>query len=164
MTAADRRVGIAWLALSLAIGIHVADEALNGFLSVYNPTVAALRARAGWVPLPQFGFTEWLAGLVAGVALLLALTPFAFRGARWIRPLAYLLAVMMAANALGHMIATASGRTVPTVRFTGAMPGFYSSPLLMAASIYLFIQSRRADPVTTRVQPAASRPPATPAR
>jgi hypothetical protein len=42
MIAAGRRdteFGIAWIALCLAFALHIIDEALTGFLSVYNPTV-----------------------------------------------------------------------------------------------------------------------------
>ena len=45
------RHGWAWVALTLALAVHVADEALTDFLSVYNPTVEAIRARYPWVPL-----------------------------------------------------------------------------------------------------------------
>jgi len=44
------------------------------FLSVYNPTVIALRAKRPWLPFPIFTFGVWLAGLVAAVVLLLCLS------------------------------------------------------------------------------------------
>ena len=31
------RIRTAWLALVVALALHVADEALTGFLDVYNP-------------------------------------------------------------------------------------------------------------------------------
>jgi hypothetical protein len=39
--------GLAWLFLCVAFCAHVADEALTGFLDVYNPTVLAVRAQLG---------------------------------------------------------------------------------------------------------------------
>lgn len=138
-----RSLGFAWVLLALALAVHVADEASTGFLAVYNPTVLALKSRLGFWPMPTFGFREWLAGLVLGIALLLALSPFAFRGARWIRPLFYLLVALMFLNGMGHTLATVFGRTVATVHFPRPAPGFYSSPLLFAASIYGFIRLRR---------------------
>jgi hypothetical protein len=36
--------GMAWVMMWLALAIYVTDEALTGFLAVYNPTVLALRA------------------------------------------------------------------------------------------------------------------------
>lgn len=34
----------------VALAVHVADEALTGFLSVHDPTILALRARYGFWP------------------------------------------------------------------------------------------------------------------
>jgi hypothetical protein len=128
---------ILWIALAL----HVTDEALTGFLSVYNPTVLALRARFGFWPMPTFEFREWLTGLTLGILLLAALSPFAFRNTRWLRPLFYFCAVVIGiVNALGHTIATVLGHTVSTVQFPRPAPGFYSSPLLLLVSIYALRQ------------------------
>jgi hypothetical protein len=137
------RLGIAWVALCLALATHVTDEALTGFLSVYNPTVLALRERLGYWPMPTFEFRDWLTGLIAGTITLLALSPFVFRGARWIRPLFYVFAVIMLLNGLGHTAGTIFGRTVGSVRFPRPMPGFYSSPLLLVTSVYALVQLRR---------------------
>lgn len=138
----NHRLGRAWLALCLALAVHITDEALTGFLAVYNPTVVALRGTLPWLPLPLFGFKAWLAGLMVVTMLLLALSVFAFRGARWIRLAGYAFALIMLANGLAHSLGTVLGRTVESVRFSGPMPGFYSSPFLLAASIYLLIQLR----------------------
>ena len=127
-----------------ALAVHVADEALTGFLSFYNPTVLALRARFGFWPMPPFEFGEWLTGLAVGILLLAALAPLAFGNVRWIRPFFYLCAVVFGVlNALGHTLFTILGQTVSTVRLPRPAPGFYSSPLLLAAGIYLLLQLRR---------------------
>lgn len=138
----NRQFGRAWLLLCVALALHVADEALTGFLDVYNPTVLVLREKVPWLPLPMFTFDIWLMGLILAVLGLLALTPFAFQGARWMRPLAYGFAIVMTANALGHTLGSILGRTVESVRFERPMPGFYSSPLLFAASVYLLTRLR----------------------
>src|SRR5229473_6970720 len=138
------KLGIAWVALCLALAVHVTDEALTGFLSVYNPTVLATRAKLGFWPMPTFEFREWLTGLVIGILLLSALSPFAFRNARSIRPVFYFCAVVTGLlNALGHTVATILGHTVSAVRFPRPAPGFYSSPLLLIAAIYTLVQLRR---------------------
>ena len=130
--------------LWIALALHVTDEALTDFLSVYNPTVIALRARFGFWPMPTFEFREWLAGLTLGILVLAALSRFAFRNVPWMRPLFYFCAVVAGImNALGHTIATVLGHTVSTVRFPRPAPGFYSSPLLLIASIYVLLQLRR---------------------
>jgi len=152
--------GSGWVFLCLALAAHVTDEALTGFLDVYNPTVSAMRARYSWFPMPVFGFREWLIGLISLVIVLLLLTPFAMRGSRWMRPLAYFLAVIMILNGLGHTMGTVFGRTVSTVHFARPMPGFWSSPLLFVASGYLLHQllSGRSAP-----KEGAAREPLTPA-
>jgi hypothetical protein len=122
----------------------VADEALSGFLDVYNPTVLAVRARYSWFPMPTFEFREWLIGLIIANIVFLLLTPFAFRNARWLRPLAYIYAGVHILNGMGHTLATIFGRTVSSVHFSRPAPGFYSSPLLLAASIYLLFRLRTA--------------------
>jgi len=142
--AALRNMGRAWVALSLAVGLHVVDEATTGFLDVYNPTAAEFQRRLGLPFPPIFDFGEWLAGLIAFVVLMLAISPFAFRGSRWLRPVAYVFAVLMVLNAIGHTAGTIAGRTFfPWITFQRPMPGFYSSPALVAASCWLLVALRR---------------------
>jgi hypothetical protein len=130
--------------LWITLALHVTDEALTGFLSVYNPTVRALRARFGFWPMPTFEFREWLTGLTLGILVLAALSRFAFRSVRWMRPLFYVSALVAGVmNALGHTIATVLGHTVSTVQFPRPAPGFYSSPLLLIVSIYALIRLRQ---------------------
>lgn len=119
--------GRAWLALAAALAIHVADEAATDFLSVYNPTVRAIRERLPWLPLPTFSFQEWIVGLAILVILLFALAPIAFRGARWITIIAIPFSVLMIGNGLGHI-----GSSIYAHRF---MPGVFTSPILIAASV-----------------------------
>ena len=130
--------GLAWLLLSVALCCHVTDEALTGFLAVYNPTVLAMRSQYSWFPMPTFGFREWLDSLIFACVVLLALTPLAYRNARWLRPFSYFYALMMFLNGMGHTIFTVLGRTVASVQFPRPAPGFYSSPLLLVTSVYLF--------------------------
>jgi hypothetical protein len=139
-----RHLGYAWIAFWLSLAIHVTDEALTGFLAVYNPTVIALRQELGFWPMPTFTFRDWLTDLIIGIVVLALLTPFAFRNARWLRPIFYFVVVVAGLfNALGHIIGTSLGHTVSTVRFPRPAPGFYSSPLLFVVSIYALIQLRR---------------------
>jgi hypothetical protein len=135
--------GNGWLALCLAFVLHTIDEASTNFIPVYNATVLALRARFHWFPMPTYEFGPWLAGLIVANVVLLALSRFAYHRARWLRPIAYFYAIVMLLNASGHTLATILGHTVQSVRFARPAPGFYSSPALVAGSIYLLIQLRR---------------------
>ena len=135
--------GRAWIALATALAVHVTDEALTGFLSVYNPTVLAIRETLPNFPMPVFTFRVWLGGLIGLVVILFSLSPFAFRSHRWIRYLAWPLAFIMLLNAAGHTLGTILGHTVRSVQFARPMPGFYSSPLLAAASIFMMWTLRK---------------------
>jgi len=137
-------LGWAWVLMWIALAIHVTDEALTGFLAVYNPTVVAVRERLGFWPMPTFGFRQWLTDLALGILFLALLSPFAFRNARWIRPMLYFVAIVAGIfNALGHTMGTILGHTVSSVRFSRPAPGFYSSPLLLAVAIYALVQLRQ---------------------
>jgi len=137
-------LGIAWIAMWAALALHVADEALTGFLSVYNPTVTALRQCLGFWLMPTFTFEGWLTSLAVGIFILALLTPFAFRNASWMRPLIYFNAIVLCiANACGHTLGTIFGRTVSTVHFSRPAPGFISSPILLFAGIYALVHLRR---------------------
>ena len=135
-----------WVLLCLALALHITEEATTGFLSVYNSTVTALRHSLPWIFLPVFEFHAWLTGLIVANAILLFLSPLVVRGLHWIRPIAYAFALIMFANGIGHILGTVFDRTVASVRFPRPMPGFYSSPLLLVSSVYLFIQLRRHSP------------------
>ena len=126
--------GRAWLALALCVAVHVADEAMTGFLNIYNPTVRAIRVRLPFLPIPTFTFRIWLALLVAGVILLFALSVFAYRGVAWIVYLAYPFGILMLFNGVAHLAGSALMRRL--------MPGVYSAPLLLAGSLYLLTMAR----------------------
>ena len=129
----SRRFGFAWVTMAVVIALHVTDEAATDFLSVYNPAVRAIRARLPFLPLPTFTFGVWLTGLVLGILLLLALSPLAFRGKRWVIWASLPLSVLMFGNGLGHIAGSFYlGRL---------MPGVYSAPLLLLAAAWLFRQA-----------------------
>ena len=127
--------GKAWIYLCLALLVHVIDETANDFLSVYNPFVKSIRAFIPFLPVPTFSFPVWLGGLLAAVVLLLSLSPFAFHEARWVKPLAYFLGIVMIINGLLHFAGS--------WYLNRLMPGFISSPLLIACSIYLLVTLRK---------------------
>jgi hypothetical protein len=126
----------AWVGLAVALALHVTDEALTGFLPVYNGIVEEIRANHAWVPLPTFTFPVWLAGLVLGILLLLGLTPVVSRGARWIRVVSLILSIVMIGNALGHLGAS--------LYWGRVAPGAYSSPVLLLAAVALLVTAARA--------------------
>lgn len=127
--------GWAWVALCISLALHVIDEATTDFLSVYNPAARAIRDRFPFLPLPLFSFGMWLTGLIAAVSVLLVVSTFAFRGSRWMRLASYPFAILMLVNGLAHVAGS--------LYLQRLMPGLYSAPLLVAASIYLLVTTRR---------------------
>ena len=125
---------LAWIALCGALAIHVLDEALFDFLALYNPAVVAIREEYRWLPLPTFTFQTWLAWLIFAVVALAAASWFVWRG-RWaMRPISYVFAGFMMLNGLLHIVFS--------VYMRDFMPGVYSSPLLIAASLLLLSSTR----------------------
>ena len=135
-TIAAVRFGRAWLGLAGALALHVTDEALTDFLSVYNPAALAIRERLPYLRLPTFSFREWILGLSTGILLLFVLAPVAFRGSRWFTLLAMPFSVLMIANALGHI-----GSSLYMGRL---MPGVCSAPVLLVAASLTFVYARQA--------------------
>jgi hypothetical protein len=119
----------AWLALTAGLATHVADEAANDFLSVYNPNAMLIRERLPFLPVPVFTFASWIAALATGVAVLLALTACVRRAQRWTIPAGYLYGTIMLLNGVAHVSAS--------VYFGRLMPGVLSSPLIAAAALAL---------------------------
>jgi hypothetical protein len=127
-SAADRHVR-AWLALAGALGLHVLDEALTGFLDFYNPLVRQIRSSEPWFPLPTFTFGVWLTGLFILVGLLVLLAPVVRNGGTAIRLASWVLVVIMFMNGVGHLAGS--------VYFERWLPGATSAPLLLITSIGL---------------------------
>ncbi len=123
--------GRAWLALAIALLLHVADEAHSGFLAVYNPAVRSIRARFHWLPIPTFTFWPWLIGLIIGITVLLVLAPAAYHGNRRLAWVGVPFSALMIMNALGHL-----GVSIYLRRF---MPGVISSPVLIVAAILCLV-------------------------
>jgi len=124
--------GVAWVLMISAISLHVFDEAVTHFLSFYDEMALSLRESLGFPLIPRFTFGAWLGGLIIAIIVCFSLTPLVIRGGRFIRAFATLLAVLMVVNALGHMLGSAcTGRL---------LPGFWSSPLLLASAVYLLVR------------------------
>ncbi len=130
-----REWGWSWLALTAALAIHVADEAVHDFLSVYNPNAAAIRTRLPWLPIPTFTFRSWLIALGIAVVILAALSTFAFRARLGFRFFAYFYAAVMILNGLGH--------SVGSIVLHRLMPGVLSLPLLIVCAAVLLYTTRR---------------------
>jgi len=145
--------GRPWFALTAAFALHAIDEAVTGFLPVYNSTVVAMHTRWEWFPLLTLESREFLVAMIFTVTGRFALTPFAAQGVRWMRPWAWFYAGVQFLNATGHTIGTILGHTLSSVTFPRPAPGFYSSPLLFIGSVWLMVRLRKT--AAARVRPSA---------
>ena len=133
-----RRHWLAWMALCAALAVHAADEALTGWLDWYNPTVRAIHEQYQFVLLrillPTFTFEIFLSLLIFAVVTLTAASYFVWKG-RWaMRPISHVFAVVLLLNGLFHI--------AHSIYMRKLMPGVYTSPLLLAASIALIAYTR----------------------
>jgi|SRR5208282_5237236 len=135
-------LGIRWLFLCLAFAGNILEDTLNDFLGYYNATVLTLYGHFSWFPRIDLNFREWLVTVILADAILLLLTPFAYRNSRFMRPLAYISSAVMLLIGSGTILASMLGQTVPSVHFTGGAPGIYTSPLLLAASVLVLRRLR----------------------
>jgi Protein of unknown function with HXXEE motif len=116
--------------MGVSFGLHVADEATHDFLAWYNPAARRISTFLGGLPFPPtFTFLPWLIGLLVATAILVGLTPFAFRGAPWLRTVAVVVGVINTGNGLFHLVAAAVLRR--------SVPGVISAPLLLASAVWL---------------------------
>ncbi len=129
------KLAIAWVALTLAFGIHVADEALHDFLAFYNPLAMSLRDMLLWTWMPTFEFGAWLGWLIGAVAALLSMSWFAFYRARWMVWTSFCYGLVMLLNGLLHLGASAY--------LQKEVPGVWSAPLLGGCGAWLLVEAVR---------------------
>ena len=125
----DTRHVRAWQILTAILGVHVADEALTGFLDFYNPLVLSIRERIPWFPMPTFTFGVWLIGLALLVVVLGLASAWIRAGGRAPAAASWVFSVVMLLNGIGHLAGS--------VYFARWLPGATSAPLLLVGSVLL---------------------------
>jgi len=133
----ENQNAVAWLTMVSAIGLHVFDEAMTGFLPTYNQIVLDLRKQIGFFPAPTFSFGVWLGGLIGGIIIGYGMTLFVVRGGKVIRIITTVLGILMIVNAFSHFFGS--------IYFDKVFPGMWSSPFLLAAALFVTIQGFRGD-------------------
>jgi hypothetical protein len=117
------------------LAIHVLDEALHDFLSLYNPIAANIKAAYPFIPIPTFTFSIWLTGLILAITALFGLSVLVFKGKRIMISLSYWFGVLMFTNGTAHIIGS--------FYIQKLIPGVHSAPLLLVFSIYLIVQAKK---------------------
>lgn len=129
----ENRNVLAWFLFVSAVAVHVMDEALTGFLPFWNQLVTNLRKDLSFLPLPTFTFVAWIGGLLSGVLIGYAMIPAVNRDGKFMRWLTLVLGILMLANATGHLLGS--------LYFGRILPGFWSSPFLLLASLFVIVRS-----------------------
>lgn len=123
------------MALTAAFAVHVADEVATNAVAFYNPLIRAVRERYPFIPIPIVAVDVWLAGLIAITVVLSMLSVLAFRGVRRLKYPAYGLGVAMLVNSTQHMVISSLAHQLT--------PGARSAPLLLIASAWVLLETRR---------------------
>lgn len=126
----ERRRFIAWLALCAAFAVHIAEEASRHFLDLWNPEVTALGLGA-----LRFTFPVWMTLMALAMLGFLILSYWVRRGTFWTPVAAYIFIFLMLSNGFAHLAFS--------IRERAWMAGAYTSPLLILASIYLWMATAR---------------------
>jgi len=127
----------------MALGLHVYDEMSHNFLDYYNATDLTLYGHFRGFPRIDLESCTWLGGWAVLLLALLMLTPLAFRNARGLPPLAYSFAAFAVLEGLEQVARTVREAPGGQSDFDGVSPGFYTAPLLLVRSAYLFESLRR---------------------
>lgn len=122
-----------WLALTMALTLHVAEGAVRDYLSFYNPLAMSLRDMMLWTWMPTFTFGAWLGGWIAILAALYGMAWFAAYARGW---------VVWAALAYAEvMFLYAAAKIAFAMYLEKAIPGIFTAPLLLAASCWLTVEA-----------------------
>ncbi|MEJ5368603.1 MAG: hypothetical protein WHT08_09805 [Bryobacteraceae bacterium] len=127
------RLSHAWLALTFALTLHVAEGALRDYLAFYNPLAMSLRDMLLWTWMPTFTFAAWLGAWIAILAALYGLVWFAAAPARWV----VWFAIVYAEIAFLY----GAAKLAFAFYLEKAIPGVYTAPLLVIASSWLTLEA-----------------------
>lgn len=120
----------AWLVLSLAFALHVADEVLNGTSAFYSNLADFMTNYLPAVRFPAFRPEIWLINLSGAALALIALTWLVYKRRGPMRFASYVFAIFATANAMLHIMVS--------LAVSQAMPGSLTAPLMLAAALFLF--------------------------
>lgn len=125
------RWAVAWLILSLVLGVHVAEEAIDGAFALYNDMADWIGVLFPFVQLPAFRYNIWVINLGGTVLALVALTWFVAKRQGPMRLASYVLSVFAVGNAVLHILMSLAVERI--------LPGTLSAPLVLAAALLLLV-------------------------
>jgi hypothetical protein len=126
----NQRFGICWLFFGYALALHVLDEAGHDFVSVFNSNALMIRRAVPFLRVPVLSLPDFIGIMVLFLTVLLAITPLAFRGLKWMRGLAIPI------SAIGGIL-NGTMHILSSLYLWRMMPGVYSAPLLVLGGALL---------------------------
>lgn len=140
MTASLNRWTVAWFLACIVFALHILDEGLNGSFGFYSDLEQLLTNLFPSLSITPFNFQVWLVNMTGTVIALFLLTPLVHAGHRLMVPASFAFAAFLTANSSFHLMMTL-GRGE-------AVTGAITSPLMLAAGVFLFLATGRPASVT----------------
>ena len=143
-----QRWTVAWFVLCVLLALHIAEEAASGDYRAYGQSLALLRELFPQLPIPQFRFTVWLVDIAGAIIVLFLLTGLVHKNYQIMRSASFALATFTTANAMLHILLSLASDQV--------LAGTLTSPLLLVASLFLFLTIPRTEHFNTRAPAPAA--------
>ena len=133
---------VAWFLACLVFALHIVDEGYHGTLGFYSDLERLVTELLPSLNLTPFNFQVWLVNMSGTLFVLFLLTFLVWRANPVMLPASYAFAAFLTGNSAFHLLMTIGrGEEV-----TGAL----TSPLMLAAGLFLFVAAGNTDPVAAR--------------
>lgn len=133
---------VAWFLACLVFALHIVDEGFHGTFGFYSDLERFVNLLLPSLNLTPFNFDVWLVNMSGTLFVLFLLTILVQRANPLMLPASYLFAAFLSGNSAFHLLMTI-GRGEPV---TGAL----TSPLMLAAGLFLFVAAGREDPAVAK--------------
>lgn len=126
---------LAWFLACAVFALHIVDEGLNGTFGFYSDLERLFTQLLPSLNITPFNFDVWLLNMTGTLVVLFALTPLVAARNALMVPASWAFAAFLTGNSAFHLLMSAGrGELV-----TGAL----SSPLMLAAGLFLFVSTAR---------------------
>jgi len=133
---------VAWFLACLGFALHIVDEGLHGTFGFYSDLERLVSLLLPSLNLTPFNFEVWLINMSGTLFVLFLLTFLVSRANPVMVPASYLFAAFLTGNSAFHLLMTV-GRSE-------AVTGALTSPLMLAAGLFLFTAAGNNDPFAAR--------------
>jgi hypothetical protein len=132
---------VAWFLACLVFALHIVDEGAHGTFGFYSDLERLLTELLPSLNITPFNFELWLVNMSGTLIVLFLLTPLVWAASPIMVPASYAFAAFLSGNAAFHLLMTV-GRG-------DAVTGALTSPLMLAAGLFLFLSTGNPRAVTS---------------